>query len=648
MSFDSLSLDPKILKAIAQAGYTAPTDIQLAAIPKITSGVDVRASAQTGTGKTAAFLWPALNKLQASEPLGRGPRLLILSPTRELAMQIATQAEKYSIYLKRMKSVCICGGVAYGLQMKQLSRPYEILIATPGRLIDYLHQGKIDLSHVEMLVLDEADRMLDMGFLEPVEEIVSRIPDNRQTLLFSATLQGEVLKLSKQLMRDPVDVVIETDSTTHENIEQKLHYADNLNHKNRLLDHILDGEDVEHTIIFTATKRHADQLVSELQDKGKRAAALHGDMSQRQRTRTIGQLRNGSIDVLVATDVAARGIDVKSVTHVVNFDLPRSAEDYVHRIGRTGRAGAKGTALSLVGGQDVALVKRIERFTGERIEVAEIEGLEPAQKKSAGDSRGEPSRGRFGNSFGGGRGRFGKPSGEKRGFEKPFKRSRNPGSFNNSSEEGHFARPSADRKPIFKRVSEEGHFSGRNSSFKERPFTDRKTSFNRASADRPSGDRKSSFKRALEESHFSDRKPSFNRFSEDRTLSDRKSSFKRGGEENSFSQRKPKFKRSANKGDFSRPSQEGGLKKNPFSKPESETRFARSAESRSFGKPRGRFKPTEVTTDDGSERRRPEGRVPKASTGRANGRFGKAHPGGQFKKPSTGRFGKPSKDGSSR
>ena len=648
MSFDSLFLDPKILKAIAEAGYTAPTDIQLAAIPKIASGVDVRASAQTGTGKTAAFLWPALNKLQASESLGRGPRLLILSPTRELAMQIASQAEKYSRYLKRMKSVCICGGVAYGLQMKQLSRPYEILIATPGRLIDYLHQGKIDLSHVEMLVLDEADRMLDMGFLEPVEEIVSRIPDNRQTLLFSATLQGEVVKLSKRLMKDPVDVVITRDSSTHENIEQKLHYADNLTHKNRLLDHILEGEDVEHTIIFTATKRHADQLVVELQDKGNRAAALHGDMSQRQRTRTIGQLRNGSIDILVATDVAARGIDVKSVTHVVNFDLPRSAEDYVHRIGRTGRAGAKGTALSLVGGQDVALVKRIERFTGERIEVAEIEGLEPTQKKSGNESRGEPSRGRFGNSFGGGKGRFGKPSGDKRGFDKPFKRNRNEGGFKNSSEEGHFARPSGDRKPSFNRPSEEGHFSERKSSFKERPFTDRKTSFNRASEDRPSGDRKASFKRGSEEGHFSARKPSFNRSSEDRPSGDRKASFKRGSEEGRFSPRKPSFKRSGSEGDFSRPPREGGLKKNPFSKPKAEGPFERSSEPRSFDKPRGRFKPAEGSGDDRSLKRRSEGRFPKASTGRPNGRFGKAETGGQFNKPSTGRFGKPSKDRSSR
>ena len=450
MAFDTFSLDSKILKAIADAGYTTPTDIQLAAIPKITSGADIRASAQTGTGKTAAFLLPALNRLVSEESLGRGPRLLILSPTRELAMQIATQSDKYSRHLKRMKSVCICGGVPYRVQMKQMERPYEILIATPGRLIDYLHQGKIDLSSIEMLVLDEADRMLDMGFLEPVEEIVAAIPEKRQTLLFSATLKGPIIKLSQRLLKDPVDVVIEGDTTTHENIAQKIHYVDDMHHKNRLLDHILDGEDVGHTIVFTSTKRHADQLVFELKDKGQRAAALHGDMSQRQRTRTIAQLRNGTVKVLVATDVAARGIDVRSVTHVVNYDLPRNVEDYVHRIGRTGRAGAKGTALSLVGGQDAPLVPRIERYTGEKLEVFEIEGFEPSKKRSSFDSKrgsGRP-RGHLGRGQGGGQGgRFGQSSGERGGRSGGERdgRSGGGGRFGKPSGERNYGKPSGER-----------------------------------------------------------------------------------------------------------------------------------------------------------------------------------------------------------
>lgn len=386
MAFEQLNLDPKILKAIAEAGYSDPTEIQLKAIPKVLRGFDIRASAQTGTGKTAAFLLPALNRLVVpAEKSGKGPRVLILSPTRELAMQIATQAEKYSKYLHRVKTVCVSGGVPYHPQLRQLSRPFEILIATPGRLIDLMNKGKIDFSRLEMLVLDEADRMLDMGFVEPVKKIAAATPQERQTLLFSATLQGSVQKLSEQLLNKPMDIVVHAEKEKHENIEQRLHYVDNLGHKTRLLDHILSEEEVNHTIIFTSTKRHADQLVKELYSKGRRAAALHGDMNQRQRTRTITDLRNGKINILVATDVAARGIDIQSITHVINFDLPRNIEDYVHRIGRTGRAGAKGTALSFAAGSDAQLVKRIEKFTGQPIDVVEIAGLEPRPQQQRSD-----------------------------------------------------------------------------------------------------------------------------------------------------------------------------------------------------------------------------------------------------------------------
>lgn len=384
MAFKHLDLHPKILKAIAEAGYTEPTKIQEEAIPKVLAGADLRASSQTGSGKTAAFLLPALNCLATpSQSNGRGPRVLILAPTRELAMQISEQAEKYSKHLSHAKSVCVVGGVPYPIQTRKLARRYDILIATPGRLIDFIHQGKIDFSRLEMLVLDEADRMLDMGFLEPVEEIVAETPESRQTLLFSATLQGSVLKLSERLLKDPEEVIIHAEKERHENITQGLHYVDDLGHKNRLLDHILDGEDVNHTIIFTSTKRHADQLVDELYEKGHRVAALHGDMNQRQRIRTIARLKDGKIDIVVATDVAARGIDVPSISHVINFDLPRNAEDYVHRIGRTGRAGAKGTALSFAGGRDMELVKRIEKFTGQDFNVVEIAGLEPRRKPQA-------------------------------------------------------------------------------------------------------------------------------------------------------------------------------------------------------------------------------------------------------------------------
>ncbi|MBF5058832.1 DEAD/DEAH box helicase [Candidatus Neptunochlamydia vexilliferae] len=377
-TFEELDLHPKILEALNQAGYTKPTEIQEKAIPEIVKGSDVRASAQTGTGKTAAFLLPTLNRLSIpSQKEGKGPRILILVPTRELAMQITTQAQKYSKYLERVKTVCVVGGVPYPAQVRKLSRPYDILVATPGRLIDFINQGKIDFSRLETLVLDEADRMLDMGFIGPIKEIAAKTPASRQTLFFSATMQGSVVKLSKALLKNPVEIITHKEHAKHDHIEQRLHYVDDLHHKNRLLDHILNQHDVDFAIVFTSTKRHANQLVMDLKDKEHQVAALHGDMNQRQRTRTLKQLRNGKVRVLVATDVASRGIDVQSITHVINFDLPENAEDYVHRIGRTGRAGAKGTALSFAAGRDAFMVNKIQAFTGQDIEVKEIKGFEP-------------------------------------------------------------------------------------------------------------------------------------------------------------------------------------------------------------------------------------------------------------------------------
>ena len=384
MTFDNFPLHDHIKKAVAEAGYETPTKIQLKAIPKIVKGFDVRASAQTGTGKTAAFLLPALDRLATpSTKSGKGPRILVLTPTRELAMQIADQADKYSKYMNRTKTVCVVGGVPYFKQTKQLSKPCDILIATPGRLIDLLNQKKVKLSRVEMLILDEADRMLDMGFLPPVEEIVAATPSDRQTLLFSATLKGEVQKLSERLLTKPMDIVVHAEKEKHENIEQKLHFVNDMNHKNQILEHILDKKDLNHAIVFTSTKRHADRLTDELQDKGYEAAALHGDMNQRQRTRTLAQMKRGSVKILVATDVAARGIDVQSISHVINFDLPQTCEDYVHRIGRTGRAGAKGKAFTFAAKKDSGQVKRIERYTGQEIAISEIPGLEPSTQKSS-------------------------------------------------------------------------------------------------------------------------------------------------------------------------------------------------------------------------------------------------------------------------
>jgi superfamily II DNA/RNA helicase len=383
MSFDELSLHPKLLESVIKAGYTTPTEIQKKAIPVISEGSDIKASAQTGTGKTAAFLLPALNRLVLDkEKNTKGPQILILAPTRELALQIATQAEKYSKYLKDIKTVCVCGGVPYHSQMRKLSKPYDVLIATPGRLIDYLNRRKVNFSSLKILVLDEADRMLDIGFLEPVEKIVAATPASRQILLFSATMPKSVKKLSEKLLKDPVEIIIHAEHDKHENIDQKIFYADDLHHKNRLLDHILADKEINSAIIFTATKRHADLLVDDLFNKGHRTEVLHGDINQRKRIRTIQNLKIGKTKILVATDVAARGIDVKSITHVINFDLPRHIEDYVHRIGRTGRAGEKGTALSFVSRSDSILVKKIEQFTGQSINIEVIPGLEPSKKAS--------------------------------------------------------------------------------------------------------------------------------------------------------------------------------------------------------------------------------------------------------------------------
>lgn len=374
-------LHDSIQKSLNELGHSNPTPIQEKAIPQVLEGRDLQASAQTGTGKTGAFLLPALHKIASVKAApGKGPRVLILVPTRELAMQVANEAAKYSKHMPQVKTVCIYGGMPYPLQNRQLSKPYDILVATPGRLIDHLERGRIKLSRVETFILDEADRMLDMGFFEPVEHIASLTPPNRQTLMFSATLKGNVLKLSRKLLNNPLEITIEPSYESQANIEQQLHTVDNIDHKYRLLDHLLADQSMSQVIIFTATKSQADQLADKLCVDGHPAGALHGDMNQRQRTRTIASLRKGAIRILVATDVAARGIDIPAISHVINFDLPMSPEDYVHRIGRTGRAGATGVALSFAAYRDMRLVQQIERFTGMQMTPTLIPGFEPKPK----------------------------------------------------------------------------------------------------------------------------------------------------------------------------------------------------------------------------------------------------------------------------
>lgn len=380
VSFEVFQLNPAILKAIQQCGYITPTPIQSQAIPKILAGHDLIASAHTGTGKTASFVLPALQRLSihpfSKKQYGK-PFILVLTPTRELANQVSQSVRNYGKNL-RFYSVILVGGMPYEPQLKGLSRRVDIVIATPGRLIDHLERRSIDLSAVNMLILDEADRMLDMGFVSEVNKIAALTPINRQTLLFTATWDNELAKLANSLLKDPERIQIET-QPTQQNIEQRLHIADDLDHKNRLLEHLVGDKAVKQAIIFSATKQGAHALAQKLISQGHAAAALHGDMKQSARNRTLTNLRRGKLRLLVATDVAARGIDVTSISHVINFDLPRFAEDYVHRIGRTGRAGALGTAISFVLPDDILHLERIERYTGQSVPRHIIPGLEPTR-----------------------------------------------------------------------------------------------------------------------------------------------------------------------------------------------------------------------------------------------------------------------------
>ena len=380
--FSLLGLDSSLLDNLARLGYAEPTPVQRAAIPAVLAGGDLLVSSQTGSGKTAAFVLPGLQRLRAPAALpGMGPRMLVLTPTRELAMQVQAATRGYGSG-QRLLTACLVGGVSFGKQLGDVRKNVDIVIATPGRLKDHLERGSVDLHRVELLVLDEADRMLDMGFQEEIDFILARAPENRQTLLFSATLAGVVGRLAERVTRDAKRIEIARREETRLDITQRALVADNDEHKNRMLDCLLRQTGVEQALVFTGMKRTAAELASSLVIKGFTAGALHGDMQQSERTRTLNQVRDGAMRVLVATDVAARGIDVPGINLVVNYDAPREAEDYVHRIGRTGRAGRAGFAVTFLGHADRHLVRQIERFTGQRVSVMEIPGLEPRARRA--------------------------------------------------------------------------------------------------------------------------------------------------------------------------------------------------------------------------------------------------------------------------
>jgi len=403
MSFDSLGLAPSLLSSIERTGFTTPTPVQMAAIPPAMAGSDLMVSSQTGSGKTAAFMLPALHRIaQKSANKGRGVQVLVLTPTRELALQVSEATAAYGSNLDDLRIATVVGGMPYGAQLKALSRRVDVLVATPGRLLDHLQARRVDLSTVHTLVLDEADRMLDMGFIDDINTIVDRTPQDRQTLLFSATLDGTVAKLAARMMRDPQRIELASQSDRHANITQTLLYADDAGHKLRLLDHILRDAAMGQAIVFTATKRGADDLAEHLADTGFSVMALHGDMNQRQRSRTLTEVQDGRVRVLVATDVAARGIDVQAISHAINYDLPMQPEDYVHRIGRTGRAGRDGLAYTLAVHGERHKVRRIEHFIGHQIPSEVIAGLEPqrtpsARPEGAGRGAGGKKGGRFSN-----------------------------------------------------------------------------------------------------------------------------------------------------------------------------------------------------------------------------------------------------------
>ncbi|GGY23854.1 RNA helicase [Rhodanobacter panaciterrae] len=377
MSFDSLGLAPALLRALADYGYTQATPIQTAAIPPALAGHDLLAAAQTGTGKTAAFALPLLQKLSTSgQTMTRRPRALILTPTRELAAQVHENLRDYSKHMQ-VSATTIFGGVSMGPQINALRRGVDIVIATPGRLIDHMQQRTLDLSAVETLILDEADRMLDMGFLPALKRILQSVPKKRQTLLFSATFAPAIKTLAMEFMHNPKEISVSAPNTVTTLVSHQVHPVD-ASRKRDLLLHLLSADSRRQSLVFSRTKHGADKLVTFLNASGLRSAAIHGNKSQNARTRALSDFKSGRITVMVATDIAARGIDIEQLPIVINFDLPSVAEDYVHRIGRTGRAGMEGLAVSLVSHDESGLLHDIRKLLKQDIAITPIVGYEPS------------------------------------------------------------------------------------------------------------------------------------------------------------------------------------------------------------------------------------------------------------------------------
>ena len=415
------------MRALLEAGYTEPTPIQVQAIPKVIEGHDLLGIAQTGTGKTAAFSLPILHHLNAKqvESKARHPRALILAPTRELAIQIADSIKLYGSHIA-FKQTSIFGGVGQNPQVAALKRGVDVIVATPGRLLDLVNQGLCNLGHIEYFVLDEADRMLDMGFIHDVKKIVAKLPRKRQTLFFSATMPKSVSTLAGDLLNKPVNVSVTAQATTVDRIDQSVIFAPQ-NHKQLQLVHLLSDDAVTSAIVFTRTKHRANRVSLALTKAGISSEAIHGNKSQGARQRALGAFKAGEIKVLVATDIAARGIDVDAVSHVINFELPNVSEDYVHRIGRTARAGASGNAISLCAPDERAFLKSIEKLI--KLSISVVKGIDVKDEDVPPPEPRGPRPPRRSGGPGGGRGSRGtKPSGEQGGRPKSGGQKRRPAS----------------------------------------------------------------------------------------------------------------------------------------------------------------------------------------------------------------------------
>ncbi len=494
-TFADFSLDDSLQQALETLGFTTPTPVQEQSIPAAMEGKDLLVSSQTGSGKTAAFLLPTLNALAGQDDTlvpfkdrmkaVTQPNILVISPTRELAQQVCQDAIALVRHMKGVRVAAIMGGMPFGKQIQQL-KGAQVVVATPGRLLDLVNRRQIKLDLVDALIVDEADRMLDLGFSDDLEAISELAANRKQTLMFSATFAPRIISLASRMMNDPVRIAIETGHSTNTDVAQTLHWTDGFEHKKKLLTHWLSGEDVDQAVVFASTQEDTDMLAEELAEAGLSVVALHGAMPQTVRNRRLRSIREGRAKILVATDVAARGLDVPTISHVINFGLPMKNEDYVHRIGRTGRAGRTGKAITLATYRERGKIRALEDYLEARLEVSEIEGLEPspppARGSRDGGGRGRDGGGRGRGGFGGGRdggGRGRDGGGRSFGGESSFKRReggddrpRREGGFGDRPQRSFDDRPKRDfgDRPAPRR---EGGFGDRpQRSFDDRPKRD--------------------------------------------------------------------------------------------------------------------------------------------------------------------------------